>query len=209
MNDLLKKLNTLVQAQLNSILGEGWRTRHQSLDPSRLGKNVDDEVSALRRRIDDALAYEEKLETQVQQLATEVARLDKAADEAVLRDDDAAARHAIDMLQRTQQRYNIAEADLNEHRLVTQELIRRVNELEAIVTEARQRQAEEAPEATGTAGGSLSELLRDVRQKVPGMAQQEASPDTDAYYEEEERADERAVEDDLSQRRRRLSKPGS
>ena len=196
MSDLFKKLNTLVQANLNQLLARRGR-----LQPAELGKDVDQEVKTLRQRINDAFDYEDKLGARVQQLSQEVARWDEQADAAVLREDDAAARHAIDMMQRAQQRLAMAESDLNEHRLVTEELVRRVNELEAVIAEARRSEPEDQ---TAAPEGTLSDLLRDAREKITGIAQPSALEE-----EEEDERDDRAIDDDLSQRRRRLSKPGS
>jgi len=215
MNDLFKKLNVLVKAGINDLLGEEnvvGHSRRRPLRPEQLGKNIDREISSLRQRINEALDYEDELQAKVGSLTDEVARWDAQADEAVAAANDAAARHAIDQMQAAQRRLAMAESDLHEHRLVTQELIERVNMLEAAVADARRAQAEQQSEEAQsvqttiqTAGQALSDVLRDAREKLAGMGDSMSTRqelDTPAQQQ-----DDQSVEDDLARRRERLSKP--
>ncbi len=212
MNDLFKKLNVLVKAGINDLLGEdtsSTRPRRRSLTPAQLGKDIDKEVQALRERINDALAYEDELQARVKTISDEVARWDKQADEAVVAGNDSLARYAIDRMKNAQKRLAMADSDLHEHRMVTQELIQRVNMLEAVVADAHRAQAQQAQAdetVEQTEGRTLADVLQDARQKIIGMRgtietdqQLEATPD--------EPADDQTVEDDLAHRRERLSKP--
>ena len=188
------------------------RSRRRPLSPEQLGKNIDREISSLRQRINEALDYEDELQAKVGSLTDEVARWDAQADEAVVAANDAAARHAIDQMQAAQRRLAMAESDLHEHRLVTQELIERVNMLEAAVADARRAQAEQQSEEAQsvqttiqTAGQALSDVLRDAREKLAGMGDSMSTRqelDTPAQQQ-----DNQSVEDDLARRRERLSKP--
>jgi phage shock protein A len=216
MNDLFKKLNVLVRAGVNELLGsEPVTDRPRRLKPEQLGKDIDREITALRQRINEALTYEDELQARVQSVSSEVARWDQQADEAVAAGNDAAARHAIDQMQSAQKRLAMAESDLHEHRVVTQELISRVNMLEAAVADARRAQDESAPvsdESPGasleTAGQALSDVLREAREKIGAMsslinAPQQSTPESSP----ESTTSTQSVEDDLARRRERLSKP--
>jgi phage shock protein A len=213
MNDLFKKLNTLVKASLNDVLGDdrpaGERRR---LAPERLGKDIDREVAMLRQKINDALQFEDELVGRVNTLQAEVARWDEQADQAVASGDEAGARYAIDQMNRAQQRQSMAESDLREHRLVTQELISRVNTLDAAVADARRSQPEDQPDARESSESAqpvnlLSDVLRDAREKISQMGDlvsaKEALNNPPAP---EAQPDQQAVEDDLEARRQRLSK---
>lgn len=183
MTDLFKKLNTLMKAGLNDLLGDDLAVgapRRKPITPERLGKDVDREIVALRQRVNEAVDYEGKLRQQVETLESEVARWDRQADDAVAAGSDAAARHAIDQMQRAEQRLNMARADLREHQLVTQELIQRVNTLEAVVADARRQQQAEAAEAAEAAPPAESErsptkaiadVLSEARQTIASLGE--------------------------------------
>jgi phage shock protein A len=214
MNDLFKKLNTLVKASLNDALGDSRSSgERRRLSPERLGKDIDREVAMLRQKINDALAYEDELMARVNTLQAEVAKWDEQADQAVASGDDAGARYAIDQMNRAQQRQAMAESDLNEHRLVTQELISRVNTLDAAVADARRAQADDKTDAResseiGQPAHMLSDVLRDAREKISQMGEMvSAKAEVPAPSPAAEpQPDKQAVEDDLEARRQRLSK---
>jgi phage shock protein A len=196
MDDLFKKLNVLVKSSLNDLLGEG--SSRPATSPQRLGKGIDREIAALRQRVNDAFAYEEELKARISTLEGEVARFDQQADEAVQQRREEQARYIVEQMQRAQQRLTMARADLREHQLVAQELLQRVNTLDAYVAEARRAQQD----AAESASGGLADTLRTMREKLSKevLPRQETTPDPEA-------PDERAVEDDLERRRQRLSKP--
>lgn len=223
MSDLFKKINVLVKASLNDLLGDEVSTRGRRLNPQRLGKNIDREIAMLRQRINEALDYEDTLATQVQTLQSEVEMLDRQADDAVTQGRDEAARYAIQQMQLAQQRLAMAESDLREHRIVTQELIQRVNELEAAVADAQRAQAAaetqeaEPPSAPAgenveqTAGGAVADVLREMRERIQAMgdlinAQEEVQGSVSAAEQARSEVAEEVVEDDLARRRNRLSK---
>lgn len=213
MNDLLKKLNVLVKAGLNDLVS--GEERHDRSRP-RLGKNVEAEIAALRQRINEAVQYEDTIVARIRGFEDEAARWDREADAAVTRGDEAAARAAVEQMQRAQQRAAMTQGDLREHQQVTQELIQRVNTLDAVVADARRAEAESAPpaeveappaaEAAKPAAAQLPDLgnvLREAREKIAALAdtaatQNELTPPAPA--------DDAAVDDDLDRRRQRLSK---
>jgi phage shock protein A len=205
MNDLLKKLNVLVKSTLHDALSGD--SQSEPLTPLKLGKDIDREVEQLRKRINDAVAFEDQLQARVQALQAEVEKWDKAADESVSSGNDAQARYAVEQMQRAEQRLTIAQSDLREHQLVTQELITRVNTLDAAVADAHrsekaqeQQQVEEAP-----SGSILSDKLREVRDKINAVG--EPAPPDNLQAPVESASNENAVDDDLARRRKRLSKP--
>ena len=211
MNDIFKKINTLVNATVNDLLGES-ASRPKSLTSAHLGKDIDREISALRQKVNEALDYETKLQQQVVALDEEITRWDRQADEAVAQGNDASARYAISQMQNAERRRVMAESDLNEHRLVTQDLMRKVNELEAAVADARQQKPAQPPSTEETTGRSptrvMSDVLRDTREKISQMGdlisskEQLSNPPAESPAE----SSPKAVDDDIDRRRQRLSK---
>jgi phage shock protein A len=203
MNDLFKKLNVLVKSTLRDALEPD--ARRNPLPGVKLGKGIDYEVKQLRERINDALSFEDQLRARVQLLQAEIAKWDQQADDSVTAGNDAHARYAIEQLQRAQQRLAIAESDLREHQLVTQELIMRVNTLDAAVADARRSEKEaqtnSEQHSEAPAGTVLSDKLREVREQI--------SRETESLQVDTPQppVDDEAVEDDLARRRQRLSRP--
>lgn len=214
MSDLFRKLNVLVKAAVNDALGdEQGRKRAGSLNPGKFGGDIDREVKMLRQRINDALEYETELQQRVQTLRNNVVQLDQQADDAVRTGQDAQARYAVEQMQRAQRSLEMAEADLREHRLVTQELISRVNMLDAAVADAHRAQTEqqETVEQIQPTGQVLSDVLKDVREKVSRAADELRTSQTQKLETPEPETstpvDPQMVDDDLAKRLQRLSKP--
>jgi phage shock protein A len=214
MSDFFKKLNVLVKASLNELADVESHVRRWQRASGKPGVDVERDVRALRERVDEALAYEDELAARVQALQVELEQWDTAADEAVAAGQDEKARYAVEQVQRVNQRLALAESDLREHRLVTQELIARVNQLEAVVADVRRSEAEAAPESPESseglerAGRVVAEVLNDMRQKITEMSEM-IGPAVAAGEEAEEtevQPDDAAVADDLARRRERLSK---
>lgn len=225
MTDLFKKLNVLVKSSLNDILGDDFAigSPQRRLDPAKLGKDIDREIAALRGRINEALSYEDELRSRVQALSSEVSNWDQQADDAVSLGNDAAARYAVEQMQRTQQRVTMAQSDLDAHQLVAQELIQKVNMLEAAVADARRSQAESSAsseqiskdsspaieESTGLPGRLLADVLREAREKIMTMGDiintREEINASSSLHDTSQKDD--SVADDLVKRRERLSKP--
>lgn len=228
MNDLFKKLNTLVKASINDILGGDDSTtdteRRQKLTPERLGKGIDREVAHLRQKVNEALEHETRLEQQLTALDEEIARWDKQADESVAQGKDEIARYAIEQMQRAERRRTMTASDLNEHRLVTQELIQRVNMLDAAVADAQRRQAEQqqaaAPASTDMPASpqerserpmrAIAEVLGDAREKIAQMGDlitaKEEVNNSARPAENAPAGGQEAIDSDLERRRQRLSK---
>ncbi len=219
MNDLFKKLNVLVKSSLRDATGASGGEDQ----PQRLGKGIDREITTLRDRINEAVRYEEEIKTRIQRYEDEAERWDREADAAVARADDAAARYAIEHMQRAQQRVTIAQADLRDHQLSTEDLIQRVNELDAAVADARRAHPDVAENSPLP---DLANVLRDARAKITSLGDLVAAR-ADTTTSTETPADDLAaqppatserqppnqpapagktVDDDLERRRERLSK---
>ncbi|MBI5961073.1 MAG: PspA/IM30 family protein, partial [Chloroflexi bacterium] len=137
MSSLINKLNVLVKSSVNSVLGDDTPQRQKKKIPlSRLGKDIDQEIAALRQQINHALDDEDRMEQEIDSMQSRVADWDQQADQALQQGDEANSRYAIHQMQLQQQRAAMLIADLSQHRLSTSELIQRVNELEALVAQA-------------------------------------------------------------------------
>lgn len=203
MADLFKKLSVLIQAGLNDAIPEAINPatpQRRRLSPERLGKDIDKEVARLRERVNEAVAYEERLIDQVRALEQEIAQWNRQADDAVTRGDESGARYAIEQLKRAERRLEMAQSDLSAHQLVTQDLIQRVNLLDAVVADSRaeaepaahEKAAANAESSVKGAAASVADVLRQAREKVGAPTESPAQTKPD---------------DDLSERLRRLSKP--
>lgn len=134
MDDLFKKLNTLIKSNLGDIKPELPRREPRPVD-------LDRQVDTLRKRINDALAHEDKLQISVVALRDEADKLDRAADAALARGDDLEARKILEQLRRTEARLHSTERDLQEHEIAVEELILQVNRLEAAAADNKAEQA--------------------------------------------------------------------
>lgn len=203
MSDLFKKLNLLVKSGINDILGEASGTRRRSESTPKSGKALDREVKALRQRINEAIAHEDSLQARVSGLQTEIELFDRQADEAVRQGNEAVARHLIEQMKRAQQRLAMANSDLTQHQLVTQDLIRRVNHLEATVADVRHQQA-----APPNVSPDSSVRVGEQDEVAGHQTYTGHTGPTSALGESTQEAPSKSdIEDDLSARRQRLSKP--
>lgn len=187
MSSLFDKLNVLIQSRLPRMGGSPRRRT-----PPALGRKADRELARLRARIEQALADDDRAQTEVAALDRQIADWDAQANAALAAGQDAVARHAIRQMKLVEQRRTMAQADLDAHRRATADLIQQVNAFETAVAEARREIA-----GTASAKPPLEEQLPEFRslvQRGPSASPVEPAP-----------VDERAVEDDLARRRARLS----
>jgi phage shock protein A len=190
MPGLRDKLRVLMQA--------GLRGERSETTPSI--RRAGAEVAALRQRIARALEDEDRLQQSIQAAAAQIAALDRQADEALARGDEATARHLVGQLQRRRQQIALLEADLAQHRHATADLIRRVNTLEALVAQAQQSavRGEVPDEDEVTLAERIRQARAEIARRVETLRTSETAPAADVL-------DEQAVEDDLARRRARLS----
>ncbi len=200
MSDLFKKLNTLVKSRVNSVLSSAPSI------PNPLSKKLDKDVNSLRQRINEAIDHETSLQAAVRAFEDEIALLDQQADEALQQGNDAGARHILEKIQRARQRMTMAESDLREHQLAVQDLIQRVNLLEATVADARY-DAQAQPDAPEEPKNS-TDILNDIRHKITVTSDKLAAKQqaTEDALSDDQPIDDKAIDDDLENRRNRLSK---
>lgn len=198
MAKLINKLNTFVQSSVRGVLGNDPGRRDRRSLP-KLGKDMDREIAALRDQIHMALDDQDHINAEVATMQHQIEDWDRQADEALKKGDETVARHAIRQMQLQQQRMTMVQAELEQHKLSTSELISQVNTLEAIVAEAQQQTKTIDSASDEHAGESLSARLWNARQQ----ATQEM--DRVQQDEPEHEADDRAIEEDLARRRARLS----
>lgn len=205
MADLFRKLNTLVKAKVSDVLTDLTSGMPRIPGASR---SLNRDVHALRERINQAIEYEDTLQAKIKSLQEEIAQLDQQADDAVKQGNEALARHLVEQMQRTQQRLQMAESDLRAHQLVAQELIQKVNLLEATAADVRRDDTQSAE--TAASAGRLSNIVSEAREKISSVGQKVTTamekPRPAASEEDVQPESGVTVDDDLEARRARLSK---
>ncbi len=178
MSDLIGKLNVLVKSNLRHVLP---LERRKDSGSASGGRDLQRDIAALRQRINQALDDEDKLKRDILALRHEAVEWDRKADAALSNGDEANARYAVQQMQTKQQQATLLEADLEQHRYSAAELIRQVNELEAIAAEAAAAQADSG----STSSSSLEPPSQSLHATPPGSSS--------------------TADDDLESRRARLS----
>jgi len=234
-NSFFGKLNHLVKAHVNSILDpideESSKSRKKALSRQDIRGGLQKDVTVLRQRIDDALNHEDELQAKVDKLYQEIADWDRKADEAIAAGKENDARFALERMQQANRDLAMFEADLKEHRYITQELISQVNMLDATIQASEGEVSEESPSQSETStediGRQIVQQLDNTREKLSGLiseytakvtgtepAEQPLSQKYDIIDEEPEPprqvrhpVDRNKVDADLSARISRLSKP--
>jgi phage shock protein A len=207
MNDLLKKLNVLVRAGLSDLREADRDVGEQSAGSRVAPGQIEHEVRQLRERVNAALEYEDQLVARAATLQAEVEALDVQADAALADGQDEGARRAVRDLQVAQHRLAMAESDLQEHRAVTQELILRVNELDAAAGDLKRAQTVSGENTDDLAQASqmMGDVLREMRERIHEMSEAVGTTEPGTQVNAPPPDDE-AVDDDLARRRERLSK---
>lgn len=146
-------------------------------------KSLEKQVKDLRNRINEALATEDKIRAQIEDLQTTIDTLDASVDRALEAGQEDEARRLLEQLKRTEQRLTIAESDLRSHQRIAEELILQVNMLDAKVADQKhaetqqevQEVSEKSPEdteqvdtATPTASSidRLSGMLKQAQERT-------------------------------------------
>lgn len=148
MSSLFDKIATLVNAQVNDMLGRNPRSplARIRLDADDAEKNPRHSAQALRRRLDEAVDFEDVLQAKINALMGEAAELDAQIDLSVRQGDEFGARRLQGQLNIKQQQLAIAESELRDHRAVTRHLMQEMRNLEAALDE-RDRQMQSRPAA--------------------------------------------------------------
>jgi len=190
MPSFFDKLNTLVKSHINDIVSplddRMSRSRKKALSRQDIRGGLENDVVVLRKRIDDALAYEDELEAKINKLYQDIAAYDDKADAEVKagRDDD--ARMTIGRMQQAQRELEMLEASLKEHQFITQEFISQVNMLEGTVEEshgyADDETVVEAETDIESLGEQMLQKLDETRRKMSDLIS--------SYYKQDEPQEE-------------------
>ena len=141
MSSLFDKIATLVNAQVNDLLGKNPSSplARIRLNADEAEKNPRDSAQALRRRLDEAVDFEDVLQAKINALMEEAAQLDAQIDATVRQGDEFGGRRLQGQLNIKQQQLTIAESELRDHRAVTRHLMQEMRTLEAALNEREGR----------------------------------------------------------------------
>lgn len=151
MSSLFDKITVLVNAQVNDFLGRNPKSplARIQLNAAEAEKNPRRSIQALRQRLEEAIAYEDELEAKIETLMRAALDLDQQVDRRLHSGDDLAARRLQGQLNMKQRQLTIAEAELRDHRALTQHLMQEMTTLE-IALDSQDRRAENAaPSSSG------------------------------------------------------------
>lgn len=192
-NNFFGKLNTLVKAHINDIISPIDETisksRKKALSRHEIRGGLEKDVTTLRKRIDEALVYEDELQKKIDALYQEIATLDAKADALVTEGRESEARTAINRLQQAQREITMLEADIREHHYITQELISQTNMLEGVVMQSKQEAAESGESTEEKSdiekmGENIVKQLDTTRQKLTDLISNYTRPDETPVKEE-------------------------
>ena len=213
------KLNVAVRASMPSIgRSEGAHDKGSSKGSVN---DLQQEVARLRKRIDEAMQYEDELQKQLDQYYSDVAEWDEKADQAVRDGKDDQARFAIQRLDHAQKQLTFTEADLREHRYLTQDLMAKVNNLEAVlqeagVSESHATSSSDLDTAVESISGKVSSIYSDIQGRMNDLfnneskqapSQAPSNPEAKTKVPISSEPEKRSSGDDLDNRVSRLSKP--
>ncbi len=147
MSSLFDKIATLVNAHVNDLLGKNPTSplARIRLNADEADKNPRNSAQALRRRLDEAVDFEDVLQDKIDALMQEAADLDAQIDLSLRQGDEFGARRLQGQLNSKQQQLNIAESELRDHRALSRHLMQEMRNLDAALDEhERQTQSRAA-----------------------------------------------------------------
>jgi len=174
----------------------------------------------LRARVNDAIGYEDKLQTQIADIHKQLGILNRQADDATQKGNEAMARYFIEKIGQLQNRLAILEKDLHEHQVLAQDLIQKVSTLESTIADIQSQATTTSQNqdvvAQKTTADKFSELVNDAQRRINALGEKiKARKDTLQSELEmpsvsdvplSNKPSDAEVEDDLERRRNRLSK---
>ncbi len=189
MSSLFDKISTLVNAQVNDLLGKNPSSplARIRLNAEEAEKNPQRSAQTLRQRLDEAIKYEDDLQAKIDDLMREALELDAEVDACLDQGDQFGARRLQSQLNIKQQQLTIAESELRDHRMVTRHLMQEMSELESALDEREsrqgaqtpgdgsQRRAMRIPVESGSASpaeaivGSVAEKLNEARDSIENL----------------------------------------
>lgn len=171
MSSLFDKINTLVNAQVNDLLGRNPRSplARIKLNADDAEKNPRRSVQALRHRLDEAIDYEDELQAKIDSLMRDVTDLDQQVDAILRAGDEFSARRLQNQLNLKQQQLTIAESELRDHRLLTRHLMQEMTTVE-MALDGQERRAKSR--TTSAARGSARRAIpvQDAREAPASKA---------------------------------------
>lgn len=198
MASLFDKISTLVNAQVNDLLGKNPRSplARYRLNAEEADKNPRGTALTLRQRLDEAVDYEDELQAKVDGIVQEALALDGQVDAMLRSGDEFGARRLQGQLNMKQQQLTIAESELQDHRLVTQHLMREMAALDSALDSRERRERSQSASADsraprrripvegsaseGTLLGAVSGKLNDARENLENLIAKPSTPDPPA-----------------------------
>ena len=167
MPSLFDKINTLVNAQVNDLLGNSPRSplARVKLKAEDAEKNPRQSARSLRQRLEAAIEYEDELQANIAALQRELADLDHQVDRGLRAGDEYGARRLQNQLNFKQQQLTIAESELRDHHLLTQHLMREMSTVEMAVEKSMESQ-EESQERRARSRHTAAER-ESARRRIP------------------------------------------
>ncbi len=136
MSSLFDKLNLLVRSRMNSVLDDLLEAPAKTLNHLEMRKQVSKDLEALRQQIQNALAYEQELESQVQEARqTRDQWTTEAQQQATQHRDQRATTQFEQKRTEAENRLSTLERMLQEHRTASDTLIQQVSKLDHILAE--------------------------------------------------------------------------
>lgn len=234
MSNLFDKIATLVNAQVNDLLGRNPKSplARIQFNAEEAEKNPRRSVQSLRRRLEEATAYEDELQAKIETLMQEALALDQQVDGRLRSGDELAARRLQGQLNMKRQQLTIAESELRDHRVLTQHLMQEMRTLE-MALDSHDRRAETAASSSvsipiegidsarpPSVFDTVSDKLNQTRSTLENLLDNSpvpAAPEISKRYEGFDIVDEapdprqpkprRSNKDDMNARLSRLSKP--
>lgn len=164
MSSLFDKINTIVNAQVNDLLGKNPRSplARIKLSDEDAEKNPRRSVTSLRQRLEEAIDYEDGLQAKIEVLMREVADLDQQVDRVLQAGDEFGARRLQNQLNMQQQQLTIAESELRDHRLLTRHLMQEMTTVE-MALDSQERSAKSSAASAARGSGRARIPVQDAR----------------------------------------------
>ncbi len=154
MSDIFDKISTLINAQLNDFLGKNPKSplARIQLNADEAEKNPQRSAQSLRQRLEEAIEYEDELQARIEERMHAVVELDKLVDDMLRSGDEVSAQRLQNQLNMKQQHLNIAESELQDHRLLTRHLMQELATLETALDRQEREQGRQRGQPSSSAG---------------------------------------------------------
>ncbi len=175
MSDFFDKISTLINAQVNDLLGQTPRSplARVKLNADEAEKDPRRSARLMRRRLEEAIEYEDELQARIDERLRAVVELDKLVDDMLRSGDERSAERLQGQLNMKRQQLTIAESEMRDHRLMTQHLLQELGALEmALDSQAKRERASNDPSAGRTRipieGVDASEKAGNIKESFLG-----------------------------------------